>query len=180
MNALPANLRAVPRAGDPFTARSRIEVEGNPPPRGGAKDGTLTVKLVGADEASAAIASLGSALELERADDVLLQFPDLFLRETAGDIVFCADSSDLFRIEGAALGAARALILESIKILPSERYCELATAIALQFDADIVWSAHGWPILSPVGVFAADVAEAGSLGNPAPRGGPVHPAGGAA
>ncbi|UYY60128.1 hypothetical protein [Sphingomonas sp. S2-65] len=105
--------------------------------------GPLKLETVGLDAALQSIASLGAAVHVS--DRVAQRLVDAF----DSGLVLGDDLVSLFRrepIDGAAGGASE---LHRVRVVPSDRYIELVSAICA--DGDPTFSRtvlHGWPILS--------------------------------
>lgn len=74
------------------------------------------------------------------------RFPDFFERGSAGDVIdIRADAPDFILAEPINVSASGA---RKLSFQPSDRYLELAAAVAGDGDRVCALDVHGWPILS--------------------------------
>jgi len=126
----------------------------------------IGLATTGMDDASASLESIAAVLDPAgpkvEAEHLLAEF-------IAGLRVGADEGVDICRFETLANATSGAIELVSIKVLPSERFLELMTAIARERDDVSLVFSHGWPILS-VAVPTTTVAEAGGASTPASGG----------
>jgi hypothetical protein len=129
----------------------------------------VQLSCTGLEDAKASLESLASVLDPAgpkvEAEHLLAEF-------IANLRVGADDGGNICRFETLADAAGGTLELVSIKVLPSDRFLELMTAIAGERDDVSFVLRHGWPILSVGRVAAPTVAEAGGE-SIAPGGGPA-------
>lgn len=128
---------------------------------------TLVLKTSGMEDANASFTSLacvfGPSGPQSDVEKLLVEF--LLSRIDGGD-----DAPDLIRSEFFGNLTSRAIELHSLKILPSDRYVELVSAVADEREDLLISFRHGWPILSLAGD-TASMAELPGSGNCARQGG---------
>lgn len=102
---------------------------------------SLTVRVDFAAPALSFLSVAAVVVTLGDASESCARLSDEFAM--AGD-----DTGNLFVAKPVLNPAGGALVAEGVKVHPSDRYLELVAAIANEAKARVVFSDHGWPILS--------------------------------